>query len=196
MPGRTPSGVESQTERTQLEKGLVLYPIGLVIPQLPAGGGDTQLHWTEEIANITPTRDRSDDLETHAPHHVIEEAAAFFSPDELRMRHRKGRVDNESPLGALENADVVGVFAVEDDLDSLVDSLGCGTCPTFVLSVSRPVSGALFCLACESAGSPKHNRGQAEHADTTAWPILSSSSLPISSISFDPNEAKRLEGWS
>ena len=60
------------------------------------------------------------------------------------------------------------------------------------LAFSEP----LCCVAYDAVGLTKYNSGQAEHADTTAWAILSSSSLAISSISSDRNEAKRLDGWS
>ena len=88
------------------------------------------------------------------------------------------------------------VFAVGDGVDWLVDTPAVVTCPTCVLAVTWRSSNRLCCVAYDAAGLTEHNSGQAEHADTTAWPILSSRSPPISSISFDPNEAKRLDGRS
>jgi hypothetical protein len=86
-------------------------------------------------------------------------------------------------------------------MDAAIDGVAgrharCRFLPDFRLGGYLAFSEPMCCVAYDVTSLTKHNSGQAEHADTTARPILSSSSLPISSISFDPNEAKRLDGRS
>jgi hypothetical protein len=86
-------------------------------------------------------------------------------------------------------------------MDAAIDGVAgrharCRFLPDFRLGSCLAFSEPMCCVAYDVTSLTKHNSGQAEHADTTARPILSSSSLPISSISFDPNEAKRLDGRS
>jgi len=52
--------------------------------------------------------------------------------------------------GALADADVGGVFAVEDDVDSLIDTPGCRYLPDFRLGVYLAVSEPLCSVACDA----------------------------------------------
>jgi hypothetical protein len=84
----------------------------------------------------------------------------------------------------------MGSFAREEAPTHLSTLLAVYVSPTIVFVSESPCG-----VDSNATGLTNQHSGQAEHADATAWPILSSSSLPILSISFDPNEAKRLDGW-